>query len=423
MQTVEKEIPVANSYKAKFPLNDTPLETLVKNPKDAEDEYICREHIKIARVVASLVFNKEFSKFCLETAKNNQGSITYDQIFKQFPQYKPLFAHTAIAKRFGMKDIASSANAVEDDYDFVHNGFGYETELLVANYDNPYLTDEFAVSPAIEIRDDMENDNHDIIFAWEIQSDGSLVEVQIGEKDALNTTTPVLATTLKTMAELGGGTARVVNSRPTESDRPNGNALETRATTTCNIYGVQMNVHYENHSGCNEIYASGHQYFEEPSSGRPSISGLAGRPVANNSRDNNFFVAYVTYGNTGVANLLTRIGALVINEKTIINYGNPTFIHRAYYNTFERDWYAREKALGTYRFPNNQLFGIRGRRVYQEEWFTFNPGAGVGEDTRGTLSHLRTPDVRIPLLTIKNRGEFIEACDENKGEVEFKRKN
>lgn len=415
-KVVEKNEPIV-SFRSTFPLNDTPLETLVKNPKDAEDEYISREHIKIARIVASLVPDKEFSKFCLETAKKNEGEISYEQIFTQFPQYKALFVNTAIAKRFGLGGVVSSSNSSSADYDFVHNGFGYQSHLFVPNYDNPSLAGQFAVSPAIEIRDDLQNNNHDIIFAWEVPSSNSLVEVQIGEKDALNTTKPILTTSLKTIVELNGANSNIVNSRFIESDRPNG--LETRAVTACNTWKFQMNVHYENHSGTNEIYGAGHQYWSGSFPGSPAIRGLAGRPVANGDVNNNFHLAEISYGETGPGQ--NGKGLIITREKGLLDFVNPTFTHVAYYNTFERDWYSSPKPLGNYRFPNNQLFEISGRRVYYEEWLSFNPGPNLGRDTRGTLSNLR--NVFIPLFTIRNRGEFIDASDQGKGETEFIKRN
>ena len=357
----------------------------------------------------------------MKRQKRTKGLSLTTKFSRSFLNTKRYLQIRQLLKRLKIGGTSSSVNSsLEGDYDFVHNGFGYESELFVPNYDNPFLTDEFAVSPALEIRDDMENDNHDIIFAWEVRYDGSLVEVQIGEKDALNTTTPVLATTLKTVAELNELNTNIVNSRPTETDRPNG--LETRATTDCNTRSFQMNVHYENRSGCNEIYGAGHQYFEGSFPGSPAIKGLAGRPTANDDVHNNFCLSKVLYGQTGPGQ--NGQGLIVLSEKTLLNYVNPTWIHIAFYNTFERDWYARSKPLGTYRFPNNQLFAIRGRRIYQEEWLAFNPGPGFGTDTRGTLSHLRTPNnARLPLITIKNRGEFLEASDEGKGETAFIRRN
>ena len=82
-----------------FRANIDPLEKLVLNPDDKAAEFINKSNVEIAKVLIDLVTREDINRFIVETAKANEGNVYYEQVFKQFPDIKPLFKNTVIGKR------------------------------------------------------------------------------------------------------------------------------------------------------------------------------------------------------------------------------------------------------------------------------------------------------------------------------------
>ena len=72
-----------------FRINTDPLEKLVLNSDDKAAEFINKSNVEISQVLLELVTRKDINKFIVETAKANEGNVSYEQIFKQIPEIEP----------------------------------------------------------------------------------------------------------------------------------------------------------------------------------------------------------------------------------------------------------------------------------------------------------------------------------------------
>jgi hypothetical protein len=374
----------------------------LRNDNDKEDEYINREQYKLAQAITKMAQNKQFIQFAVETAKQNEGTISYDTIFKAFPWFKPLFANTAIAARYGIEKIKTVGKLDATEYDFVHNKFGYDAIIHIPNFNEADANQSVIVSPALQIWDDIANDNPDIIFAWEILSNDGMAEINVGEKDILSH--PTLITSLSTVKELEEN--NVTNGGYKLEDRPN-NFLEVRSDPRCRTDRFRINHSYDR-SDYSEFWGTGIQHINTGSS-------IGEQKLGNDSRgiselDANYFISYVHFNFIGHDEVRRQFVYVILNQ-------NITR-HNIWYNTFERDWYAKGKPLGTVQLPNGKnLVRFMGRRVYQEEWYSFNPGPNYGDDPRGTLSHLR--DLKLPEHQMHTSGEIYNEFDQSKGDMLF----
>lgn len=397
---------------SKFTINTTDVETLLKNPNDAEDEFINRKQYEMAKAMTTIAANKDFVQFAVQTAKANDGIITYEVLFKAFPQYKSLFAHTTIANRYGLEAFKTKGKSL--DYDFVHNKFAYDAVIFVPNSETADATLSPIVSPALEMWDDIANDNPDIVFGWEILSTGQTVEINVGEKDIL--THPTFVTSLNTVKELED--VSIINGvrklDTSSSIMPHRRLNTSRSRMT----RAKVNPHYDR-SAYSEFWGSGCQYINNGhNTAHARVTGLSGR-FTGVGLDNNFFIKYVHKSETGW-NKTDGIGPdFGLNTHFYNLEAQAIPAHLIYYNTFERDWYAGKKALGTVKLPTGVLQRFDGRRVYQEEWLTFNPGEECGQGRNGTLSHDR--NLGFPTSLMHRTGEFYEGFDEGKGDLLFQR--
>jgi hypothetical protein len=396
---------------SKFTTNTTDVETLLTNPTDAEDEFINRKQYEMAKAITVMAANKDFVQFAVQTAKTNEGIITYEVLFKAFPQYKPLFAQTAIANRYGLEGFKTKGKSL--DYDFVHNKFAYDAVIFVPNSEVADANLAPIVSPALEMWDDIANDNPDIVFGWEILSNGQTAEINIGEKDIL--THPTFVTSLHTIKELVDVPINAIRKLDTSTMAIPHKRLNTSRSR---MTRAKINPHYDR-SAHTEFWGAGCQYIDKGTNGiHERVSGLSGRPTGVGI-DNNFFIKYVHKSETGW-NKTDGIGPdFGLNTIFYDILARAIPAHLIYYNTFERDWYACKKALGTVKLPTGILLRFDGRRVYHEEWLTFNPGADCGEGRNGTLSHDR--NLVFPANLMHSTSEFNEGFDEGKGDLLFQR--
>ncbi len=401
--------------------NVTPLENLISDPNDKENENIDRQNVEIAKVLLEISKSKEFSNFIVKTAKANSGTVKYAQIFEKFPDLLPKFDNTVIAKRFAK----SNSFIEESDYDFVHAGYAYESVIFLPNYETiPNVeidVDGLIVSPAIEVDDDIANENYDLIYSWELQSDGSSIEVNIGSKDAETQPTPIFTTGLNIVGNLSGIQPVELTKQTQDNSKHNSTSLETRATSICNTDSYVLNEFYDK-TRSQEFCGVGIQRFTTSGATSGTTKGI-GESVGSTPQPNNWFIKSVSRNETGRA-FLSGVGPTISYAKIFYPILATTTIHFVYYNTYEWDWYATKKPMGTVRFSG--IAGVQrfeSRRKYYEEWFTFDPGPDCGRDNGliGTLSHVR--NARFPSSNMHSSGQFTEIFDQNKGSLLFKRKN
>ena len=406
--------------KTKFKINEISLESLILDPNDKENENIDRENVEIAKVLLELSKSKDFANFIVKTAKANSGTVKYAQIFSQYPDLLSKFDKTVIAKRFNK----SNSYIDPSTYDYVHNGYAYESVVYVPNYmsiPSEIDVDGLAVSPAIEIGDDLDNENYDLIYAWELQPNGSTYQVSIGSNDGDYAPTPVFTTGLNLVGDLSAPTV-IELRKPTVDDSDNkATQLSLRSNPTCNTNTFVLNEFYDKWRS-QEYCAVGVESFTVSGQTDGTTRGI-GASGFDLPQPNNWFIRSVSRIETG-SGQFSGIGLPILWPKFFYTILASSAAHYVYYNTYEWDWYATPKAMGTVKFPNNGGFHeFQAKRKYYEEWFTFAPGPDCGRDVqaKGTLSHLRL--LRFPGSRMYSSGTFSEIFDDDKGSLSFQRVN
>ena len=230
-----------------YRLNLDPLEALVQNP-DKEVDFINKSNVEIAKVLTSLVTREDFNQFVVETARANDGNVYYEQIFTKFSDLEPLFQNTIIGRRGKNKSFRTSDG---QDYDFVHNDIAYQTMIFVPNAAVCRPSDQSITSPEIQIP--RETGEGDIYFAWEVKKDKPKKEINIIEREAMSTTTPVMMTSLRHIAFLKS--PKVTNS-PNEpkfivGKDTNKNQLQTRGAYDNSVWVRKANLLFNYDGGTN----------------------------------------------------------------------------------------------------------------------------------------------------------------------------
>ncbi len=400
-------------HKQRFMLNQTPIETILINPEDKEDEYIKRKEVEICEILIPLLKDKAIRDFIVNEAKANKGEVEYGKFFTQFPNTKSLFADTELAKRFKLGKYVNKRNT-EAEYDFVHNGFAYKAVIFLPNYEIITSSEDPVIGPELQIYDDFENDNHDVIFAWEILADGTTREINLGEKDAKMTYTPIIIAAIQTVKELNPTDYTKLPVQKNDLKvplNPNFDPLTeavNRVITTTQGIGPRYERWINNYS---EVHAAGVQWLQSAGTGF-AIGNDPGTGVTNNWRLGRIHKNLSgEYRNSAPApyqceNQFYNIASSA-NTFEITGSG-LRFKHKVYCNVYEYDWFCTLKGLGSVKFGTDGSTTLEGRRNYQEEWYMFNPGpdcgktvgpGSLGDPSRATLfptPRMFTADAFVP---------------------------
>jgi hypothetical protein len=358
--------PEGNSTVDEFRANIDPLEKLVLSPNDKAIEFINKSNIEISGVLMGLVTNSEINKFIVETAKANGGNVTYEQLFTQFPDVKPLFKNTVIGKR-GI--LSSFTSADGEEYDFVRNNIAYKSMIFIPNASVAQASDRSIVSPELQIY--RETGEGDIYFAWDVKKDKPKKEINIVEKEAMATTTPVMMTSLQHVAFLKA-------SKITENDNPkfttipsdNRDRLQTRGAWDDWVYIRKANLLFNYDGGTNSelrvtaafIANNGSAVgWSRPDKPEFEVASVGATCVANGTNGDNWLLRFST---------------------------SPSWNSRTYFfNAYEYDWGSSDKPLGKASFAGQNAF-FSGRRQFTDEWYIFDPQKVQGSSTAIPLSSM-----------------------------------
>ena len=210
--------------------------------------------------------------------------------------------------------------------------------------------------------------------------------------------------------------------KPTIDDSDNkATQLSLRSNPTCQTNSFTLNRFYDKHRS-QEYCAVGVESFTVSGQTNGTTRGI-GASGFDLPQPNNWFIKSVSRNETS-ASLFSGVGIPIDYSKFFYTILASSAVHYVYYNTYEWDWYATPKSMGTVKFPNNGGFHrFEAKRKYYEEWFTFAPGPDCGRDVqaKGTLSHLRL--LRFPGSRMYSSGTFSEIFDDDKGSLSFQRVN
>ncbi len=348
---------------------------LRSNASNREEEIINRKHLDLALVLKDLATDKEFVRTVLKIAKENKGTVQLDKLFANLPRVKPQF-DAALAKK-------ASYITQRTGETITYQGYIYSLIIFVPNYEVALDDGYPIVSPGFVEYDDIDNDNPDIVLAWQTSPNGYSTQVLVGEKEAMAITQPVMLPSLQTI----GNTFtpdQIAQFKKTNKDKAdefkknlekqtemsNLDALSLRSAAHVDIDQVRIHPNYGYETSQNSEFTIDAYRIDR--------SVVTGQGFTNNIKigkaSGSWHVKYIHYSELG--NTLS-ISSRFADFMPTTNIGSTLLNDRAYiFNTYERDWYCQEKDLG-----RGTIWGVSiepsGRRKYKHEWYSFVPDSDL----------------------------------------------
>ena len=317
-----------------FKINQTALDQIALNEEDSEDERINLALLEMADQLSAFAMNSQLVQFVVEKAKTNEGLVFLEDVFVQFPEVE--------------RSLNTGQSLGSEACPFEHTGLLYKAAIMVPNFEIAFASQTPIISPGIELYDDVRNDNPDIIFAWHFDQNGQKTAIYLGEKEAMQTTQPLIVLTPELCDRQAGGLSRedILNGTLPALGDP----LEFRMGITFSTYEYQINHRYDKSNNSefwcqsNRIDQNGNVYWINSSNG--------GRYKIDDVHKND-------------------IGTLQYKWMHFADDYTPYTDNVVYYNTWERDWYSSSKSLGSGSFGGTTVY-YSGKRKYQNEWYSFN---------------------------------------------------
>ena len=343
---------------------------LVSNSFDKKDEAINRQHLALALVMKGLGNDKEFVRVTTKIAKENKGGVQFKQLFASLPRVQPLFE--AVLKTAGSSNLSSS-----DDGVITYEGYLYTFIIFVPNYEVADGAKPPIVSPGFVEYDDIPNNNPDIVYAWQMNPDGSATEVLIGENEAMGIDKPVMLPSLETVgntfsdAQIAQFKVRNqakadefikdLSRRPAMGDL---DALQIRAlrSTVTDKFRIETPYGYDT-SPSSEFTIDA--YRIDPTNG---ATGQL-QNIKNGKPGGSWYIDYVHYRDLGRERLREVPFADFMPTTNIFN---TLFARKYIFNCYERDWYCWPKGLGSATTLGLTIYPD-GRRKFHHEWYAFVP--------------------------------------------------
>lgn len=337
----------------KLDVSPYPIKTFVNLSNDADGTKINNNLLEIAQLTQEC--NRNDPNFINNIVSDkklfNNDEIRYSSIFK-------------VINKDNNQNLLNLYNKIKSS-DFTHYSQNplakspnenYDVSIYIPNIETADFSKEPLICPGYEVDNDLYDDMEDyedyIIALYD--NDGEQIELLLDENTAKSLSNPVLI---------------VVNSEIENSD--NNNYTYTQSTPS-NSTGNQ----YQNFKV--NAYKINHRYDSSTRS-EYEIAGIS--QMYNNGEyqwwglfENNL----VYYNNKRIAKVhKDNIGKWRSNSSPTATFqlrqNNPLNTTWVYFNTYEYDWYASNKSLGTV-IKNNKSHEIKGRRNYTNDWYSWNPG-------------------------------------------------
>lgn len=352
--------------------NSNVEDLLRSNARDRDEEIINRKHLDLALVLKSLSTDKEFVRTVLNIAKENEGTVQLDKLFAHLPRVKAQFDE-ALSKK------PTSNITVRTGETITYQGYIYSLVIFVPNYEVALYDEYPIVSPGFVEYDDIENDNPDIVLAWQTAPDGSSTQVLVGEKEAMAITQAVMVPSLETIGNTFTpdqiAQSRKINKAKADEfkknlekqqEMSNLDALSLRSESHIDMDQVRIHPNYG-------YETSKHSEFTIEAF-RVDRSVVTGQGFTNNIKigkpGGGWHVKYIHFSELGST---LSISSRFADFMPTANIGSTLLNNRAYiFNTFERDWYNTRKKLGTGTAWGVSL-NLSGNRKFEHEWYSFDP--------------------------------------------------
>lgn len=337
---------------------------LIQNDEDPTDVIFKRGLVSLSETMLEVLKDNDKRSFILDKAKNNQkGFVTFDEMFEAYPNLKSeintLLSNSELAKNMGVKDYDSYVSTM------IHTDVEYVPVVNIPNIDKATNTNNYFISPGIEVEDNDDLGIDDEIFTW-FNNDGIISEISIGEEKALNEVNVIFVIT-QDVRDYSFLDNQFVTNNEINSNLINS---KSNASTTWFIKQFKINMRYEA-TGRSELNIAAFQTIY------PNVSWQAMRTGAMVTRGN--------FANNKNKKLLASVKPTQIGKYL---YSNQHFVDNQYsnlstYNLYEEDWFATNKKLSCayqYAYCHNMV-NLGGKRNYYHEWYLYNPNSNVNSRT------------------------------------------
>lgn len=325
------------------------------NTEDPDAEKIDKQLLVLSDVFIETLKNSEVREYIYSSAKLNDGFLSLNDFFTKFPHTKNdinlEIAANLYAKEFNIKSIDDINN------NMMHMGTQMFPVINIPNIEKFQNNTTFISSAGIEVEDNEIDNIMDEVFAWLIK-DNTKAEISVGEEIAKNNSIPLFIFTVHNNTE--DYIDNTMNNFSQEN-YTNNSETETSNKTNWSSRCIQQRINYRYEGGL----ASSDYTVTGESYGRCNITS---------SIYSCTFDYYNSVGSNKYQNIST------VKKKDVGKTLNNTYYdlldsnnsHEFYFNTFERDWYATPKHLGSVTKESNTIT-LQGRMTYPNEWYGVSP--------------------------------------------------
>lgn len=362
-----------------------PIEQLLLNPSDADDQKISQYLYKLSIVTRHLIKNPEFNQIIIDLAKNSETECAnlmdlenvapnfFEEINSGLEQY-------GLTLEFINENMTHAPVGPDPDYPETAVLESYFPAIFIPNLSSLNGELQPLISPNVEVDpgDDESIDDNIIVWYYGDATSIEVSEIMISEETAMATTNPLflLDNSVSTLETDENKDFEALNS-----SRSTGAAGSTAGSMSfaSHEYGIKtITYKYEKYGKSDfavttiNIKPNGQKHW--------IYNGLNGSQYKSN--------------NAQVIGKIHQSDVSYMQNKWAFHAGNyqpwsnpwtPNVVQNGvnvvFWNTFERDWNHSSKGIGTCS-ANGTSVSLEGNMKYSSEWYTWIPSTANIHYTR-----------------------------------------
>ncbi|MBW7912649.1 MAG: hypothetical protein H3C54_02850 [Taibaiella sp.] len=322
--------PTSTAYvtSTNFETSDYVLSEIVEG-QDQTDTYIRKIKLFLSVGLTEVCKDDEIAEWIYTTAMNSPDkSVKFIDLFTEYPSTKSIIEN-AVDPLGEFTDV--DFDELEADLDYM--GFQYWASIFLTNDGNADVEYKPIITPGLDAEDRDDPEIEDVTPAWFLDAQNNVTAIKIWEELAYTTEAPVYAVSLITK-----------NSIPTQTtaDDIDDQAISDVINSRMNISKYQVGYKYDKTRDC-----------EYTMTGYATTTGWGVHKYMRHS----CYMSLIS-GNINDDNHYNQISKLRQNNMWQIINSNKYMlrVHHQFemmnnkgifFNTYERDWYAGRKFLGS----------------------------------------------------------------------------
>jgi hypothetical protein len=326
------------------------------------------------------------------TQANEDKVVSFADLFRAFPEAKKIMEsvpdHTGTIRNRDFGQLEAQL-----DYE----GFQYNACVFLTNDGVAKRDYQPIVTPGVDIFDDTLRNRSDVSFAWYKDKNKELQKINVWEDLVNSTSMPVYAIGLLTKNQRPIFNGEFPEAKPTggepESDFTDqriyidkfvvGKRYDNSASSEYSMTGQKMMTNWT--ASNYNVYNGGQGFLRDwcYGSAKPSTDRIQVASVHKDLVNGWITVSSDKYFCKVIGDPSAAQGG-GINPESDGSFNSfqgsttPTYSRYLYFNTFEYDWFANKKFLGSGGQWTNPYVTLKGKMGYQQEWYQFDPYINSG---------------------------------------------